>query len=113
MASAPPTSWFSRLRCPAHLPAPLRFSHGVAPAAARAGFPGGEILPGLDLSIRLHSSSHQLPYAGLNRRFPSAATAPAGDHVRVDATSTSTRYDVVGDNFASRWAHFDTLERRC
>src|SRR3954464_6515626 len=74
MASAPPTSGVSRLCYPAHSPAPLRFGHGVAPAAARAGFPGGEILPGLDLSIRLHSSPHQLPYAGLNRRFPSAAT---------------------------------------
>jgi hypothetical protein len=54
---------------------PRRFSREVAPAAARAGFPGFELLPGLDLSIRLHFSSHQLPYADFDRRFPSTSTS--------------------------------------
>lgn len=69
---------------PAYL-LPRRFSHEVAPAAARAGFPGFELLPGLDLSIRLHFSSHQLPYADFDRRFPRTSTRTR--------TRTRTSYD--------------------
>ncbi len=104
-ALASPTSGFSWLCHPARLPAPLRFSHGVAPTAARAGFPRVEFFLGLDLSLRFHSASHQLPSADFDRRFPvsfpftSAATITGAltstITVTITATATATATAIV------------------
>lgn len=94
-----PDFWIFEAPSPGPHAYPLRFSHGVAPIAARVGFPRGGLLLGLDLSFRPHFATHLLPDAGFDRRFPasfpltSAATTPGA----TTATPTATEgHGVLG-----------------
>lgn len=84
-------STVSRLNRPARSRGPLRFATRVAPCRARAGLPGGGILPGQDLptSLMFRSSAHLLTPAGLCRRTlsPALARDPSPSPRRVGAPS--------------------------
>src|SRR5262245_11643343 len=88
-ASALPEYNVSELYLPACSLGPLRFTVRVAPRGARAGLPGGGLLPGQDLLdlLVLLLFAHLLPPAGLPAhrpcvkfRRPQASTRPQCHH---------------------------------